>query len=38
VRVPLAAVADDGDLAVEQFEVAVAVNRCHEVVLLGMSE
>jgi len=26
---PLAAEADDGDLAVEEVEVAVAVNRCH---------
>jgi hypothetical protein len=34
MRVPLASVADDGDLAVEQFEIAVAVNRCHEVELL----
>ena len=29
VRVTLAAEADDGDLAVEQVEVAVAVNGCH---------
>ena len=29
VRVTLAAEADDGDLAVEQSEVAVAMNRCH---------
>ncbi len=29
VRVTLAAEADDGDLAVEQSELAVAMNRCH---------
>ena len=29
VRMPLAAEADDGDLAVEEVEVAVAVNGCH---------
>ena len=29
VRMPLAAVADDRDLAVEEVEVAVTVNGCH---------
>src|SRR5260221_12545911 len=31
---PLAAVADDGDLAVEEVEIAVAMNGCHRVELL----
>jgi hypothetical protein len=31
---PLAPESDDGDLAVEEVEIAVAVNRCHEVELL----
>ena len=34
VRVALAAEADDGDLAVEKSEIAVAMNRCHVVGLL----
>ena len=31
---PLAPESDDGDLAVEEVEIAVTVNRCHRVVLL----
>ena len=34
VRVALAAEADDGDLAVEKCELAVAMNRCHVIGLL----
>jgi hypothetical protein len=30
----LAPVADDGDLAVQEIEVAFAVDRCHEVPFL----
>src|SRR5579862_666692 len=35
MRMPLAAVADDGDLAGEEIEVALAIDGCHAVLLSG---